>query len=375
MNLSSHVPTSSSIAKIPITSNSPGILTATGKLESKRRRNSKSDAVCEFSNATARCIPWRVDGKGNGETCRNRRRIKWCGSFRIWNLELSWRRSDWETCCLRNSYRETWSIQQFRNLGKCYSWNKEWPRNLHMSPARVPHMETVFSIVTKIIEWEPADPMEDLDVNAAIWGVFLNTTLQSSSSSWTRLWGEFTIRQESSLGSLWDNYSMKLEDWSVIKQKSLVWKRLISKNLRGDRQACCAAELIRPPMPKPTSSPDDPSAAWKNKIKRYSENNHFKELNRIDGMQTEFEWTIFPRFTTLDILEETQNFDGRLTVWTWALHRQDYLHVSVQREKWNTEKCVQNSFSIAKYARRFPRGRWSFSGTWIGKEMVRDLFW
>ena len=51
---------------------------------------------------------------------------------------------------------------------------------------------------------------------------------------------------------------------------------------------------------------NDPSAVWKNRIKWYSENNHFKELNHIDGMQMEFEWKIFPAFTTLDILEEIQ---------------------------------------------------------------------
>ena len=32
---------------------------------------------------------------------------------------------------------------------------------------------------------------------------------------------------------------------------------------------------------------DDPIATWKSKIKGYSENNHFKEMNRIDGMPTE----------------------------------------------------------------------------------------
>ena len=45
MNLSSHVPTSSSCANSPIASQSPGILTATGKPERKMRRNSKSDAA------------------------------------------------------------------------------------------------------------------------------------------------------------------------------------------------------------------------------------------------------------------------------------------------------------------------------------------
>ena len=57
---------------------------------------------------------------------------------------------------------------------------KEWPHNLHMSPATVHHMEAVFSIVRKIYEREPDDPMDDLDVNMAIWGIFLNTTLQAA---------------------------------------------------------------------------------------------------------------------------------------------------------------------------------------------------
>ena len=49
-----------------------------------------------------------------------------------------------------------------------------------MSPATVHHMEAVFSIVRKIYERRPDDPMDDLDLNMAIWGIFLNTTLQAA---------------------------------------------------------------------------------------------------------------------------------------------------------------------------------------------------
>ena len=52
----------------------------------------------------------------------------------------------------------------------------------------------------------------------------------------------------------------------------------------------------------------DQNAAWMNKIGWYSQNNYLKELNRIDGMQTEFEWKIFPGFTTIGILEKIQKF-------------------------------------------------------------------
>ena len=47
---------------------------------------------------------------------------------------------------------------------------------------------------------------------------------------------------------------------------------------------------------------DDPDKSWKNKIQWYSENNFFSELNRIDGKPMEFEWKIFPGFTTAGIL-------------------------------------------------------------------------
>ena len=45
MNLSSTVPASSSSAKNPIASKGPGTLTATGKLESRVRRDSKPNAA------------------------------------------------------------------------------------------------------------------------------------------------------------------------------------------------------------------------------------------------------------------------------------------------------------------------------------------
>ena len=45
---------------------------------------------------------------------------------------------------------------------------------------------------------------------------------------------------------------------------------------------------------------DDPFATWKSKIQWYSENNDFKDMNRIDGMPTEFEWKIFPGITSLE---------------------------------------------------------------------------
>ena len=100
-------------------------------------------------------------------------------------------------------------------------------------------------------------------------------------------------------------------------------------------------------MPKPTSSPT--RCFWKDKIKWQLENNHFKELNRIDGMPTEFE-KIFPGFTTLGLIEKIQDlmkdlqcepeqFNNRIIFMSM------YIGIA-WGEKGNAERCEYNSKTI-----------------------------
>ena len=113
---------------------------------------------------------------------------------------------------------------------------------------------------------------------------------------------------------------------------------------------------------------DDLVESWKSKIQGYSDNNYFKDLNRIDGQPMEFEWKIFPGFTTMGILNqvsqmmgklqcEPENFTGRII---FVSIFNDI--VSDPEENGNDEMCEHNSKTIKRYARRFPRGHWSFLG-------------
>ena len=113
MNLSSHVPASCSTAKIPIASKSLGILTATGKPESRMRRNSKSDAASSSQ-------------------------VKLKDAY-IGGLMSEVRGSSGETCCLQNSCRKPGAVSKSENSGHLKAERKEWPHNLHVSP--VHHME------------------------------------------------------------------------------------------------------------------------------------------------------------------------------------------------------------------------------------------
>ena len=56
---------------------------------------------------------------------------------------------------------------------------------------------------------------------------------------------------------------------------------------------------------------ENTNEVWKYKIKWYIENHHLKDLNRIDGESMEFEWKIYPRFTTFDLLTQIQEYHER----------------------------------------------------------------
>ena len=101
----------------------------------------------------------------------------------------------------------------------------------------------------------------------------------------------------------------------------------------------------------------EPAQAWKHKIKWYLESRYLKELDRIDGMPTEFEWKIFPGCTTLCILEEIQNFITELQCepeqFKDRIIFMSMYNDIVRGERGNTEKCEKISVIVANYARRF----------------------
>ena len=52
---------------------------------------------------------------------------------------------------------------------------------------------------------------------------------------------------------------------------------------------------------------DEPVKAWESRKKMFFlETRYLKDLYRMDGEPMEFEWTIFPGFITLGILDEIQ---------------------------------------------------------------------
>ena len=71
------------------------------------------------------------------------------------------------------------------------------------------------------------------------------------------------------------------------------------------------------------------NAVWEEQLSRFKDSPQYRTLDTIDGEPMEFEWNIFPGFTTLQLCNKVQKFttkNGRPI----TSPRTNYLHVDVQ---------------------------------------------
>ena len=311
-NLSSHVPTSSSSAKSPNASKSPGNW----------------------------WLRWNLNA--GGEEIRNPTGKPGATKEESGGVDLS--------------ESETWSYQELAAY-KTATWKpnassisdhpvspkaerKEWSHNLHVSPATIHQKEAVFSIVWRIYGREHDDPMDDLDVSMAIWDIFLNTTLRAA----VHLGQDHEAYLRNVTNNLWNSVGQLFrKTGKLISQhnESLVLVLLISKILRGFRQAYCVNRLFRSPTPKRLrllrpcalcgkngrrSCCNLEEQNWmvlgKQSLQGYESNGWYADGVRVENIH---------RNHNVGPPREDSKSSERPTVWTWALHRQDHLHVDVLR--------------------------------------------
>ena len=190
------------------------------------------------------------------------------------------------------------------------------------SPATIHHTEAVFSIVRRIHGREHDDPVDDLDVNMAIWGIFLNTTLRAG----VHLGQDHEANLRYVKNHVWNCVGKLFNEVAklISEQTEITGENTINfKELTWMSTSLLCSQAYQVTNAKACVFSDsvlcvgkmgyDPIATWKSKIKWYSENNHFKDMNRIDGMSTEFEWIIFPGITTFGSTREDSKSNERPT--------------------------------------------------------------
>ena len=106
--------------------------------------------------------------------------------------------------------------------------------------------------------------------------------------------------------------------------------------------------------------------SWKERIEWITTSQSYRDYDGISGEPTEFEWNIFPGFTTLQLYGKSHRSTEQIRRDTRIFHRKIlfmsmFYDISCGTED-NERECLANAEVVSVYARKFGTGHWSFIG-------------
>ena len=106
--------------------------------------------------------------------------------------------------------------------------------------------------------------------------------------------------------------------------------------------------------------------AWEDRLTWYKSSSEIQSFGQIDGEPMEFEWNIFPGFTTLQLVREVQELLSKFSVtpekFTGRIIFMSMFNDISWRSKDNKEECESSAQLVSLCAKRFGAGQWSFFG-------------
>ena len=184
--------------------------------------------------------------------------------------------------------------------------------------------------------------------------------------------------------SQWNRCSTYLRNWYPNNQmRSMEWKQWENSSwkylsLIGDEQVISLqrtkvyvfsdAVLC---LGKMNENPQS-NYAWEDRLTWFKSSSEYRTLDRIDGEAMEFDWNIFPGFTTLQVSHKIKELLLRLSVTPEKITGRIIFMSMFNDISWgsrdNKKECESNAQLVSLYAKRFGAGQWSFLGPWSEKK-------
>ena len=101
------------------------------------------------------------------------------------------------------------------------------------------------------------------------------------------------------------------------------------------------------------------NGAWEDRLTWFKSSPEYRALDKIDGEPMEFEWNIFPGFTTLQLCHKVQELLSRLSVTPEKFPGRTIFMSMFNDISWRSKDNEKECESSAK---RFSPGQWSFLG-------------
>ena len=104
--------------------------------------------------------------------------------------------------------------------------------------------------------------------------------------------------------------------------------------------------------------------AWEDRLTWFKSSPEYRLLEKIDGEPMEFEWNIFPGFTTLQLCSKVQELLSKLSVEPEKFSGRIVFMSMFNDITWgsNKKECESSAQLVSLYAKRFSAGQWSFLG-------------
>ena len=104
---------------------------------------------------------------------------------------------------------------------------------------------------------------------------------------------------------------------------------------------------------------------WEQQLGWFKDSPQYRTLDTIHGKPMEFDWNIFPGFTTMHLVEEVQKFMNKMSDPDQFQGRIIFMSMfndTIWRIGDNEKECISNATLVSLFVKRFPAGRWSFLG-------------
>ena len=116
---------------------------------------------------------------------------------------------------------------------------------------------------------------------------------------------------------------------------------------------------------------------WEDKLTWFEDSSQYRTLDTIDGEPMEFEWNIYPGFTTLQLLYNVQEFMSKMSIepedFTGRIIFLSMFNDISWGSKGKKQECELSAQLVSIYAKRFSPGRWSFLGLGSEKKWYSTL--
>ena len=303
-------------------------------------------------------------------------------SYSVWNVDKTWSSQEWKSDELME-VRTGRPVVTAQHADRFVVENDKMifytEAESEMSLETRSFLHRVNDQVRKRQNQSSKDAAKDSDKHSVIWRMFTSSTLQASvfmvknySDNLHSIENteDLTMKQMFDISEkLVTEQSDEIFGISTIKWKHSSWKYL---SLVGDEQVI---SLLHTKvyvfsdsvlcLGKVNENPKS-NIAWEDRLTWFKSSPEYRALDKIDCEPMEFEWNIFPGFTTLQLCSKVQELLSRLSVepekFTGRIIFMSMFNDISWGYKDNRKECESNAQLVSLCAKRFGAGQWSFLG-------------